>query len=177
MAPLPVNGTPRFKVHYTSLGKSHVMDVRGSSALSPAGLGTAVDNLLIPLGSSSLIYTITINDVEFSASGSNVFNPVTTGIEGNTYGIMGGGTADIPRFLNFIGRSVDGRRVRLAVYSTVNVATDYRYLAGENAGVDAAIANLTASTNAFRSISGQLTVWKSYANVGVSAYWQRKIRP
>lgn len=173
MAPLSPSNTARFRVHYTVIGKQHAMEVRSSS--SPAAVGTFLQTFLADLG--ALQYASVIDFVDFAVSGSNVFNPVTTGAEAFTWGSGAGTTSAIPLFINFIGRTSGGRRIRMAVFGTTGNAVDYRYLAGENATVDNARADLVAAGSLLLGIDGLTPIWKTYANVGWNAYWQRKVRP
>ena len=173
MAPLSPDNTPRFRFHYTVIGKQHTLEVRSGS--SPATIGGQVYYILNTLGAK--LFASVLDFVDFAASGSNVFNPVTTGVEGNTWG-TGAGTVDaIPRFFNFIGRTSGGRRVRMAVFGAIDTGTDYRYLAGENSTVDNARAALVGYGSSFQGIDGLTPIWKSYVNVGYNAYWQRNVRP
>lgn len=173
MAPLSPDNTPRYKVFYTVAGAQHVMDIR--SADSPSAFGLNVDDLLNAI--NSLLLPLVIDEVQFSASGVTVFNTVTSGIEGNTYGSGTPALLNKTTYINFIGRSTGGRRVRLAVFGVADVATDFRFQPGENASVDNAITALNVSANHFICIDGLAPVWKSYANAGFNAYWQRNIRP
>jgi hypothetical protein len=173
MAPLPPDSTPRFKVFYTNSGQQHTMNIRSHD--SPSAFGLNVDDFLNAL--SGLLTATTIDEVQFAATGSNVFNPVTSGIEGNTYGSGAGSTLVRASYVDFIGRSTDGKRVRLAVFGTKDLGTDFRFVAGENADVDAAIVALSAGANHFVTISDANPIWKSYANAGFNAYWQRAERP
>jgi len=173
MAPLPIDNTPRYKVFYTVASQQHVMDIRSSD--SPASFGLNVDDLLTALGSA--ILALVIDEVQFSPSGMTVFNAVTSGIEGNTYGSGAGAILNKATYINFVGRSTGGRRVRLAVFGASAVGTDCRYVAGEDARIDDAIAALQVSANHFEAIDGLKPVWKSYANAGFNAYWQRAMRP
>lgn len=173
MAPLPASNTPRFRVFYTNAGKQHTLNIRSHD--SPAALGVNVSDLFNVL--SPLLNPTTVNTVEFAASGSNIFNLVTTGIEGMAVG--GGSPPPVAPsiYTNFIGRSSDGRRVRLAFFGLVSVAVDFRWLPTENAQIDAAIALLNLASNHFVSIGDIKPVWKAYANAGYNAYWQKEIRP
>lgn len=173
MAPLPPNSTARFRVQYTTIAKQHTMEIRSTS--SPSAIGVIVDALLTALGAA--IFGLTIDVVEFAASGSNVFNPVTTGIEGNVYGSGSGTTVNVPSYFNFIGRTSGGRRVRLAVFGAAIAGGDYRFIAGELAVIDAARAVLVSAGGAIMGIDGLTPVWKSYVNAGFNAYWQRAVRP
>lgn len=173
MAPLNPNNTARFKTFYTSVGKQHTTQVRGT--VSPATLGGYMDVLFTAL--SPILYATTLDKVEFAAAGSNIFNPVTTGYEGNTYGSGAGSTAVAPYFIDFIGRSSGGRRVRCSVFGITILGLDYKFQPGEDANVDAAILVPQAATGAFLAIDGIKPTWYSYADAGVNAYYQRKNRP
>lgn len=175
MAPLNPNNTPRFRFHYSSMGHTHTMELR--SHLSPAAIGALFNGLLVAAG--TLIYQTTLDLVEFAPSGSDIFNPVTTGFEGTVYAGAGVSGAVTPTsfFVSFIGRSTGGRRARIFLYGVTTTATDYRFLPGENAQVDAAINVLQGSGNDLRAIDDITPIWKDYANAGVSAHWQKALRP
>lgn len=173
MAPLPPNSTARFNVNYTSGGNQHSFQLR--STASPAAVGFVVDNFLNAL--STAIFQVVIDNVDFAAIGSNVFNPVVTGIEGNIY------SAGIPAgenrawALNFIGRTSGGRRVRLMLFGPTLLTTDYRYIAGEAGFIDAGRASLVAAGGQILGIDGLTPVWKTYVNTLANAYWQKELRP
>jgi len=173
VAPLPVDGTPRYKVFYTTVGKQHVQDWR--SGLSPAAMSVDLANFWSAI--SAKLHSVVIDDVQFAASGSNIFNSVAMPFVGTTYGSGSGIVGEVPYFVSFIGRSSDGRRSRVYFYGSNALGGDYRYVAGEDTAVDATVAALRAAGTDLQTISGLVPVWKSYANAGASAYWQRKIRP
>lgn len=156
------------------MGVQHSFQVR-TDGVSPAALGTAVDAFLDAL--SPLLFATIVDYVTYRPSGSTVANIVTTGIEGNSYGSGTGTAQNVAGYVDFVGRSSGGRRVRLAVFGVNNIGTDYRFVAGENADVTAARAVLNGTANTFIAIDGIAAVWKSYANAGFNARWQREIRP
>lgn len=170
---LPPDNTARFKVFYTNVGHQHTAQVRGTS--SPATFGAQFDILLSAL--SPILYATTLDRVEFAPSGSNIFNPVTTGFEGNTYGAGAGSVAVAPYFVDFIGRSSGGRRVRMAIFGMTILGLDYKFQPGEDVNVDAAILVPQASAADWLAVDGIKPTWYSYANAGVNAYYQRKNRP
>jgi hypothetical protein len=175
MAPLSPSNTARFRFFYTNVAHQHSLEVR--SLASPSALGVIVDNFLTAL--SPLLFATVLDSVTFAVAGSNVFNPVVTGIEGNTYNPSNVGTVAslAANYFNFIGRSSGGRRVRLAVFGSITQGTDYRMIAGESAATDAAVNVLVAASPAIMCIDGLAAIWKSYVNVGVNAYWQKALRP
>jgi hypothetical protein len=173
MAPLPPNSTARYKFHYTTVGRSHTAELR--STVSPAVAGLLFDNIVQALNTA--VHGAVMDFTEFAASGSNVFNPVTTGFEGTTWGSGAGLVRDVPKYFNFIGRSAGGRRCRLTIFGGIAEAVDYRYLAGESPLIDAAVAALVAGGPNVLAIDGLQVVWKSYVNVGWNSHWQREVRP
>lgn len=175
MAALNPNNTARFKVFYTNHDVQHSIVVR-STPVSPATFGVQFDAFFDTI--SALLPDTVIDSVEFAASGSNIFNAVTTGIEGDTYG--SGITVEplAANFLSFIGRTSGGKRARLYIYGiNADQALNYRYTAGESASVDAATALLPTMVGSFLGIDGLVPVWKSYANTGVNTHWQKELRP
>lgn len=172
MAPLNPNNTPRFKVFYSNAASDHVQEWR--SHVSPAAIGVHIDALWSALGGG--IYTTLITEVQYAPSGSDIFNSVVTGIEGNSYG-TGSATAQFAAwYFQFIGRSSGGRRVRMACFGAQGIGTNYRFSPGESAQIDAAIAVLVAAGSDLRCIDDLTPVWKSYANAGVNAHWQKAMR-
>ena len=175
MAALNPNSTARYKWFYTINGKQHSAQLRASAPFSPSDMGAFLTDWYGNL--ESALFNGTLNEVHYSAIGTDVFNPVTTGVEG--LGIGGGGTGgnqDVPVFLDFVGRSTGGRRVRLAQFGLIAVPTDYRYTGLESAGVAACVNLLNTTANAGLAVDGLKAIWKPYANAGFNAYWQRKVR-
>jgi hypothetical protein len=173
MAALPENSTARYRIHYTTGGHQHSFQIR--SGASPSFLGGLVNDFLGSL--STAVSAITVDFVEWAPTGSNVFNPVTAGIEGNLYG--GGLAVGEARAyaLNFIGRTSGGRRVRIMVFSPTSLGTDYRFIAGEGAFIDAARTVLVNAGSQIIGIDGLVPIWKSYVNALSNAYWQKALRP
>lgn len=173
LPPLPENNTPRMKVIYTVNGEEHSTTIRTGE--SPASFGTLFDAFMDALAPE--LYLVTISEVQYAPSGSDIFNAVTTGIEGNTYGSGAGAYEQKAWYIDFIGRSAGGYRVRSAIYGIRTMAGDFRYLAGENASVDAAIAIIQQADDTWLAKDNVKAVWKRYANTGVNAHWQRALRP
>lgn len=172
MAPLPQNNTPRFKIGYVVSGHAHTLQIR--SHLSPAALGSLVDSFLTQL--SPKLYALTVGSVTFAADGSNIFNPVTTGIEGNGYGSGAGNEGVAPQYFDFVGRTTGGRRLRLAVFGATVLGTNYRFSPLEDDDVDDARQILVDAGGDIVAIDDLTPVWKVYVNAGNNAYWQRAVR-
>lgn len=175
MAPLAPNNTERFKIFYTVGGFQHTQEVR-TDGVSPSALGAKVDEYYTELGNA--IYETVIDDVQFAAQGSNIFNSVAAGIAANSYGDGDpAGVGETPYFYDFVGRSTGGRRVRFAQFGAKGLGGDYRFIAGESALLDAARLVIDGATNIWIAIDGIPAVWKTYINAGANSYWQRNVRP
>lgn len=172
MAPLPPSNTARYRVDYSVGTHQHSMQFR--SLNSPSALGGVVNAFLNAL--AGFIYQITIDAVEFAPAGSDIFNPVTTGIEGNTYGVGTPIVTEVPWAYTFIGRTTGGRRVRLAVFGAKNLGINYRFQAGESPELDAGLAVLVAVTGQLLGIDGLVPVWKTYINAQVNDHWLQEVR-
>jgi hypothetical protein len=80
-------------------------------------------------------------------------------------------------FVSFIGRSTGGRRSRIFVFNTaLGPDNDYRSASGQNATITAAISALQALAPSLVAVDDFPVIWKTYANQGYNAYYQRKRR-
>lgn len=173
MAPLPPNSTPRFRFHYTCIGKQHSLQVRSNA--SPAVIGGVIDDFFNALGAA--VASRTLDFVDFAPSGLDVFNPVTTGFEGTVYGAVPGVTEQAPWAYTFLGRSSGGRRIRMAVFGALFLGDDYRIEAAVSPTVAAAIAVLVAAAGNIHCIDGLTPVWKQYVDCQVNDHWVKVLRP
>lgn len=173
MAPLSPSNTPRFRFHYTQDAHQHAFQVRSHE--SPSTVGAMMNGFLLALG--VVIYSQVLDYVDFAPSGSDIFNPVTTGYEGHAYGSGAplSPASDAWAF-TFLGRSSGGRRTRIAIFGASYLGLNYRVSAGENAQIDAAIAVLVAQGAQHRCIDDLAPVWKSYADVQVNDHWVKRVR-
>jgi len=175
MAALPPSNTVRYFLDYTVNGIEHTIQMRVGAGATDGGASSSFSAFLATL--SPNFYLINVIGMRKANLGSDVTNPVT--YTGTTS--FGSGTAsdNLARaaFLSFVGRSTDGRRVRIFVYGTkITAEGDYRVDVSEAAEVDSAVFLLNSATGVFLTISGLQPVWKAYANEGVNAYWQRRSR-
>lgn len=172
MAPLPPSNTPRFRVHYTAMTHQHTFQLR--SHASPSFIGTFVNDLLTAFDLS--IAPLTIDAVEFAADGSDIFNLVTTGIEGNSYGNAFFSDEMAAWSYTFVGRSSGGRRVRLALFAAVTLGTDYRVLEADSTSLADTLAVLRTNSVGLVSIEDQSIVWKSYVDCNANDHWIKVLR-
>lgn len=173
MAPLAPNATPRFRCHYTSAGEGHTMQLR--SGASPSYIGGVFNDIFTAMDPA--MAPATLDFVDWAPAGSDIFNPVVTGQEGNAY--TGAVFTDEMKAwaYTFLGRSTGGRRVRLFLFSALFLGSDYRIEASASAPIAAAIAALTAAGSNVLCIDGLTPVWKSYVDIQVNDHWVKVLRP
>lgn len=183
MAPLPVNNTARYRIHYFCNLEPHVVTFRyddGGVAAPPstgflAGL-TVVLNAAALFMAADLAYI----SAEYIPSGGNISIP--TGLPLLLTGGTGTPTLALtPAFISAGGRSVGGRQAKFfmlgASYTPATsggASSDYRVSAAESANVAALISALDLS--GVVAIDNDLPLWKSYINLGYNAYWQKAVR-
>jgi hypothetical protein len=173
MAPVAPSNTARFRFNYTCVATQHSVQVR--TGASPAAISGFMNAYFTAFAGS--IFGITLDNVEFAAVGSDIFNLITSGLEGNTYGVGAGSVEDIPRAYTFIGRSPGGKRVRMVQFGAKNVSSNYRVTSGEQVDIDAVLALLQGLPTHLLAIDGLVPVWKSYANVKEYDHWVEAVRP
>lgn len=175
MAPLPPNSTARVKVFYETCGHVHTAQIRYKAPNTVDDVITAFNDLITACG--GMFYHSSFIDAQVAADGSNVFNPVAGGwpVE------WGGATHDqsaTAQYVDFVGRSFDGRRVRFSLFGAIYTVSgaNYRTLSTEEPMVDDAVNVLNGAEGVFLSINGFQPVWKSYVDIGVNAYWRNQLR-
>lgn len=175
MAALDPATTDRYYLDYEGPMGKRTMQFRAATGTSQGSVVTSIITFINNI--KSAVYTsVTFNALRFSNTGSNVSNPlVWTPISGTVAGTLA--PENYPRYIDFVGRSVDGRRVRLYVYGCNFVVTDdYRIQIAEQAVISQAVNYLNSAQSLFTTISGSVPVWKAYANSGYNSYHQKKRR-
>lgn len=177
MAPLPVESTGRLFVDYSTCGEVHTAMVRFGTGGNAGDAMSMLDSFWIAI--DPLMYLATIIGARVADLGLTVTYPVTwTGAA--DFGSGAGSHYQTANYLDFVGRSIGGRRVRLATFGLISHAdtsnSDYRHQATDSAAVAAGLAVLEASTDTPVAIDGASAVWQQYANIGVNAYWRNQIR-
>lgn len=173
MAPISPDNTPRFRCHYETVGREHTLQVR--SHASPSFVGSFLDSYFSAFGVT--IATMTVDFVDWAPAGSDIFNPVVTGIEANNY--VGG--SEIPEnaawTYTFIGRTSGGKRVRFTQYGALFLGVDYRISAGESSPIDAVVAVLVGAGALIVGIDDLVPIWHAYADCNVNDHWVKRLRP
>jgi hypothetical protein len=175
LAPLPLDSTARYHFQYHTCGFDHTLQIRAGADVTDAEVAADFNAFITACG--GLFHASTLTDVLKAPSGSNVFNSVVADWPVG-WGGSAGPNAHTANYVDFIGRSLDGRRVRAALFGcTFDVFEDsYRILAADDAAVADTCTVLNGAEGTFVSINGFQPVWKLYADIGPSAYWRNKIR-
>jgi len=174
MAPLPVESTARYVVHYNSGANLHTQTWRVSSPVSPATFSTFLENIWGELG--AILFAATISQVVFYPDGSVIGNPVAMpDFVGETFGSGAPTNVQQALYLDFVARSTGGRRYRAAFFSPEGTDPSWRFTGAEVMEIGNALTILNAM-NDLCAIDGLPLNWKSYANNGYNAYWQRANR-
>lgn len=174
MAPLPVESTPRYVVHYSSGSNEHTQLWRTDGPSSPAAMATFLNSLWSTV--DGILFTCQITDLVFYADGSTIGNSVTAaGFVGETYGSGSPTNVQQALYLDFVARSTGGRRFRSAFFSPVGSDPSWRFYGTEEPAIENAIDVLAGMTDLV-AIDGLPLNWKPYANNGYNAYWQRANR-
>lgn len=175
MTPLPPDSTARLKVFYTVCGHVHTHQVRFKAPNTADDAMASFNDLITAVG--GLLFASEVINVVVAADGSNVFNPYA-GTWPVGWGDGAGAQKDTANMLNFVGRSVDGRRVRADLFGCVVDSSSgiFRATAAGTAIVEAGVTVLNDAEGTYLSINGFQPQWGLYANLGQSAYWRNHIR-
>lgn len=175
LTPLPEDNTARLFVNYTHDTEEHEVQFR---LLSPFTQSDLVDWVRGWLIANAVLFGSDVNfsSADWAALGSSVRNPVSWA------SILGTGTPStspvrLSRSGSFVGRSPDGRKVRLFFYGMVyGPDSTYRVYATEDGLLANAINGLNALNSRVGTISGSAPIFKNYLNLRNNSYWQSELR-
>lgn len=175
MAPLPPNSTARYFLDYETCGFDHTLIMRAHGTRDDEAAVEMIVSILDAI--HDLIFEYNILGWRYQADVSDVSEELTwTGA--TTYGGSAGVAYQTAQYIDFVGRSADGRRVRAAFFGTTfsEQGNDYRVSPTEQPAVGDVIGILSSSDPYFVTVSSEIPSWKNYANCGVNAYWRNKVR-
>jgi hypothetical protein len=162
---------------YNTCGEDHTMQMRKNETASNDDVMAVMDAFLLAL--SPGLNLVTIIGARARDAGGSVTYPLTWPGD-PTYGSGAGFHYESANFLDFVGRSIGGRRCRISVFGwgvqADTSSEDYRLTTGESAPVAAALAVLEAGSGTPVAIDGDPVNFHQYANMGVNAYWRNHIR-
>jgi hypothetical protein len=175
MAPLPSNNTKVWFLDYVVCSEEHTLQARSGDSVDASEASADLDQLLSAI--TDEIFEMTITRLRVREQGSTVSLPATWS-GGATYGDGAGVHGQSAQYGDFVGRSFEGRRVRLAIFgwkATIS-GVDFRVTSAEDSAIADAVALLNTTSDMFLAIDGTVPVWYDYANLGDNAYWRNRIR-
>lgn len=184
MADFAPNFTARFRVKYSSLGKSHSMIWRvASSVTDPTGISAKVGLFLDDMA-PVLFNDFTVVSADFAAADSDIFLPAPTpAFGGGDVNVTGSVPTDAAVSLSFVGRSTLGNKARMFLYGTsfrdavtTTVGRDWRVTSAENAAVSAAIVRINETAPAIVGNDDAVATFYEYANIKYNDRWVRRMR-
>ena len=175
MAPLAPDSTPRVWIDYEVGSYNHTLQIRHTEDVAPEDVIPAFNDFITACG--ILFFASTFVGARYAAGGSHISVPLA-GSWPVGWGDTAAGRKDSANYVDFIGRSADGRRVRMAVFGAKNqnLGDDYRMTSVESAPMFAGVGELNSHPGIFVSINAFQPVWYPYANLGTNAYWRNHIR-
>ena len=146
MAPLPSNNTAVWFLDYSCCGENHTMQARAGDAVDAAEASTAFDTFLTAIADE--IFEMTITRLRSRAALSTVTLPATWG-GASSYGSGAGVHADSAQMGDFVGRSFEGRRVRMCVFGwkTTLGGEDFRANVAEDSIIGDAVDILNGTSD------------------------------
>lgn len=175
MAPLPDNLTDRYWIDYSGLMGKHSMLFRFIPATPLQDATDRIEEIVTALAGFSYT-TTTFYQLRRSVVGTDVSFPVPW------VTIAGGAVAaqqpqDYPQFVSWVGRGLDGVRVRFSLIGTnIEADADYRLYSDNTPAVQTVIDALADPVTPLVTASGGQFILNNYANTGFNAYFQRKRR-
>jgi len=168
---LPPHNTARFWVDYSDGTNLHTLLIRYDANIND--VLDAADQLFLAIASDW--YEITIGEVRFAASGSDVSFPLTWGGSA-TYGATAMPGVYAPRQFMLLGRTNTGRKARWSLFGFEGDTPDDYRLARVAANIvdDALTVIETAQTNfIFLGIDGHVPTNYQYADFNFNNHYER----
>jgi len=184
MADYAPNYTARYKVTYSTLGKTHSVQWRlEAGTTDPAPCATKMGLFLADLA-PALYEDWTVLHAEFALADSDVFLPAVAPDQPT-----GAGDVDPDRSANaaiavsWIARSIAGGKGRFFLYGLsfdalmfTGTGKDYRYYSTESTYVDDTVVRLNETSPALVCNDNEPAVWYEYVNQKPNDRWVRKLR-
>jgi hypothetical protein len=184
MADFAPNYTARYRIRYSSLGKSHSMLWRVASGVTdPAGIASKV-GLFLEDCEPFLYDDWTLTSADFAEADTDIFLPaVLPDAPTGAVAVAGAVANDAALAVGWVGRTTLGGKARMFLYGT-NIAAalrmsallDFRILSSENADVSATVVRLNETSPAIVGNDDAVATWYEYVNVKYNDRWVRRLR-
>jgi hypothetical protein len=174
MPPTPPNATGRFLLKYSTGNAEHTMMMRVDEGTSAAIAAQYYEEFIG--AHDPILRQISIVSFSYIAIGQD-FQQFLVWPLAATYGSGQQPLNKEPLFIAYSGRSPTGKQVRVTLFGVdFNLPTDFRFTEAESPIVAVALSQLRLSAAYWQTNDSSTAVWKSYANCGMNAYWQRALR-
>lgn len=184
MADYAPNYTGRYKVRYSSLGKTHTQMWRlARGEHDPTALAVLVGEYLAAI-EAILFSDFLILDASFALADSVIFLPADPPANPSG-GVSTGGAegSDAAVAISWNGRSDNGGKARFFQYGTsagalirTTAVADYRLTVTENASILAGHNTLVGATPPPVANDNGIVTWYPYVDVKANDRWVRKLR-
>lgn len=175
MAPLPENGTARWKYTYQNGLHQHSITFRAVQTSTTAEIDAIFQGIITSLGPAFVSTQVT--SLEKALLGSDVFLPVAgSTVVGTSFGSGATIGQQDALSIGFVGRGDDGRRARLFLFGWNGAVSNFRLTPAENSSVGDVVAQLNTVAIPLLTISGSAPVWNAYANIQYNDHWVKKSR-
>jgi len=175
MAPLSPDNTARVYVDYTVAGHQHTVMARYAATGDISATVAHLADFVNAFGAS--VFLSTLVGIRASSVGSSVTFPVSETFPA-TWGSVDVAGDETANYYDLIGRSVDGRRVRVALFGakTLTASDKYRLPTSLGPPWSDVLTVLEGAFPSFCTISALQPVWHSYVNLGQNAHWRNELR-
>lgn len=184
MADFAPNYTARYRIRYSTVGKTHSMTWRVAAGVTDstsiaAKLGLTLDDMA-PL----LWDDFTILGADFALADSDVFLPgVLPTFGGGAVASGAQSPSDAALAISFVGRTIAGQKARMFLYGCnpgeigrTAVGGDFRILSSEEPSVSDAIVRLNETSPPLVGNDNETAIWYEYVNVKYNDRWVRRLR-
>lgn len=171
---LPPESTARAFFVYHTVGEDHTIMGRCDGSMSDADVSSHFSAFVDAM--DPLLFAATFVKMERSDLGSNVRVPaVYTGT--TEWGSGVGDPDEVPFFFSFTGKSADGHKARVEIFSRGRASGDaWRIAEVDDSAIADALTELRTTAAFWNSISDVGVIWNSYANKSVSQHWVKNAR-
>jgi len=178
------NYTARYRIRYSSLGKSHSMTWRVAASTTDDTAIAAKVGLFLADMEGSMWDDWTLVAADFCLADEDAFLPGTlpdppTG----AVAVSGSFASDAAFAVSFVGRTIAGNKARMFMYGLNDASlvrdakgNDFKLLSSESAQISDAVVRLNETSPAIVGNDNQPATWYEYVNMKHNDRWVRRLR-